>query len=115
VTAPEFITRWTARRDELRRLSALVDGATLLDEVLGDLENVNVADPLMSLTAAASLTGYTPDHLARLIRGGSLANYGKKGSPRVKLSECPKKARLATGMTRGYDVGADARSLGARR
>ncbi|MDQ6717527.1 MAG: hypothetical protein M3Z17_04145 [Gemmatimonadota bacterium] len=115
MTTPEFITRWTARRDELRRLSALVDGATLLDEVLGDLENVAAPDPLLSLTAAASVTGYTPDHLARLIRGGSLTNHGRKGSPRVKLCECPKKARLATGIARAYDVRADARSLGARR
>ncbi len=115
MTTPELVSRWTARRDELRRLSALVDGATLLDEVLVDLENVAAAEPLVSLTAAAPLTGYTPDHLSRLIRKGSLPNYGKKGSPRVKVSECPKKTKLATGVRQPYDVDADARSLGARR
>ncbi len=112
---PELESRWAARRDELRRLSALVDGATLLDEVLVDLDHAAAAEPLMSLTAAAPLTGYTADHLSRLIRNGSLTNYGKKGSPRVKLSDCPKKAKLATGMRHSYDANADARSLGARR
>ncbi len=115
MTTSELVSRWAARRDELRRLSAMVDGATLLDEVLVDLEDAAAAEPLVSLTAAAPLTGYTPDHLSRLIRKGSLTNYGKKGSPRVNVSECPKKAKLATGIGHAYDVDADARSLGARR
>lgn len=81
MTTPELVSRWAARRDELRRLSALVDGATLLDEVLVDLEDAADAEPLVSLTAAAPLTGYTADHLSRLIRHGSLTSYGKKGRP----------------------------------
>ena len=38
--AAEIRDRWLARRDELRRLNASVDGAALCDEVLADLEKI---------------------------------------------------------------------------
>jgi hypothetical protein len=40
MTPSEIRDRWLARRDELRRLNASVDGAALCDEVLADLEKI---------------------------------------------------------------------------
>jgi hypothetical protein len=60
--------RWITRRDELRRLHALVDGAVLCDELLAELDSVARTDdnePL-SLGRAAAESGYSADHLGRL-------------------------------------------------
>ena len=39
----DFVRRWRARRDELARLGAHVEGAKLCDEVLADFEHVVAA------------------------------------------------------------------------
>jgi len=38
MTREDFVGRWRARRDELARLGAHVEGAKLCDEVLADFE-----------------------------------------------------------------------------
>ena len=83
------------RRDALERLGAQVDGAALLDEVIRLVERTDLPrprpEPLLTLTAAASATGFSPDHLGRLVRDGKVPNYGRPRAPRVRLSECPQK------------------------
>lgn len=111
----ELIAAWRNRRTEWSRLHVHVDGVSLADEVIRDLEALDADEPLLTCPAAASKCGYTTDHLLRLIREGTLANYGKKGAPRVKLSECPRKTKLASGTRHAYDVDADARSLVSTR
>lgn len=111
----QLIERWEARKLELARLHAHVDGAALADEILRDLASLNEAEPVVSLTAAAARTGYSADHLSRLVKAGSITNYGRKHAPRVKLSECPAKPALTKRSAYAYDADADARSLGARR
>jgi hypothetical protein len=49
----------------------------------------------LSLQTAASETGFTRDHLARLVRQGVLKNRGKKGAPRVSRRELPVRPALA--------------------
>jgi hypothetical protein len=111
----EMIARWEARRAELARLHAQVDGAAIADDVLRDLAALEAAEAPVSLVEAALRTGYTADHLSRLVRDGALANHGRKGAPRVKLSECPTKPGLRGPYAPAYNPNADARSLGTRR
>src|SRR2546425_13162921 len=70
----DFVTRWRARRDELARLGAHVEGARLCDEVLADFEAVTTAEDeaLLGLEDAAARSGYSSDHLRRLHRLGKL-------------------------------------------
>ena len=71
-------------------------------------------DALLGLTDAARATGYSPDHLGRLVRSGKLPNYGRAGCPKVRLSDLPRKIqRLARDHDSSYDVDADARALQA--
>jgi hypothetical protein len=72
------------------RVDAKVTGAKLLDDVL-DVVRPALAypEPSYNLTEAAALTGYTADHLGRLVRRGSIPNRGLPGRPRVRLSDCP--------------------------
>lgn len=113
------IQRWIARRDEWTRLGAIVSGGPLAEEVIRDLEAVTEAsDEELNLTQAAELTGYSADHLGKLVRKGTLTNYGKKGSPRVRRSELPHRTKSTLPRTYGiaYDARTDAKlSLGSRR
>lgn len=116
----EMVARWSARLEEWRRLGVRVDGATIAEEILVDLRALSAGENVVSLTEAAKQTGYTPDSLGRLIRGGKLTNYGRKHAPRVRLSECPTKghqpANLAGRYANAYHPVTDARSLvGSRR
>ncbi|MGH7688845.1 MAG: hypothetical protein ACREN3_04495 [Gemmatimonadaceae bacterium] len=117
-----FRTRWTAKREAYAEAGALVDGVRLLDRVLADMEAVFSAEAAETLTLAeaAAETGYTRDHIARLIRTGTLPNAGRPRAPRVRRADLPRKPRspsalVASSGGRAYDPRADARSLGARR
>jgi hypothetical protein len=70
---------------------------------------------LLTLTAAAKASGYSGDHLSRLIRAGTLANYGRLHTPRLRRSELPRKPSVAPRGPVSYDPDADARDLLAGR
>ena len=74
-------------------------------------------DVLLTLAVAASITGYSPDHLGKLVRQGTVKNYGRKHSPKLRLADLPKKpTTVVGGNSSKYDVDADARStLGRAR
>lgn len=116
----EVVALWTARRDELRKLGAIVDGARLCDEFLADLAALAASEGFVTLTEAARHTGYTADSLSRMIREGKLTNHGRKHAPRVRVSECPWKSVRTDGLAgrhaNAYHPDTDARSLvGSRR
>jgi len=89
----DILDRWTKRRDELRKLHATVDGAVICDEILADLDALQRADDadLLTLAQAATASGYCADHLGRLIKAGTLTNYGRRHAPRVRRSDLPRK------------------------
>lgn len=117
----DVIERWQKKRGELARYHAQVDGEALVTEMLADLDLLADGEAAVSLPVARAETGYSTDHLSRLIKEGKLTNYGRKHAPRVRLSECPRKRSSAGGHLAGRAVQAyhpttDARSLvGARR
>jgi hypothetical protein len=113
------IERWRAREAEWSRLRVQVDGAALAGEIVTDLERIAESDAAdeLTLTAASTLSGYSTDHLSRLIRDGSLPNAGRKGAPRIRRADLPMRPKrcIATARNKGYNPVTDARSLGVRR
>jgi hypothetical protein len=100
-------------------MRAMVDGAELCDALLADLESSVAAsseEPL-TLQEAAAESGYSPDHLGRLIREGKLPNLGRTHAPKIRRGDLPRKTthRLASAAADSYDPITDARSLLARR
>ncbi|MDQ6768964.1 MAG: hypothetical protein M3Z54_03140 [Gemmatimonadota bacterium] len=97
IAAPHTLTafreRWLARRDELRALHALVDGAELCDKMVTELDDALRAEhsAVLSLREASRASGYSPDHLGRLIRTGVLRNAGRPNAPKIRLADLPKK------------------------
>ena len=114
----ELEERWLARRDEFQRLRVSVDGVSLCDEVIADLERLRQEreEKKLTLSDAATLSGYSREHLARLIRSGKLANAGRKHSPRILAADLPTRPDAIAAAARGsYDPSTDARSLRVRR
>lgn len=96
MTRDELLTRWQTRGAEWKRLGAHVDGGAVADEILADialLEQIE-GDEVLSLTAASAESGYSRDHLARLIRQGTIPNAGRPNAPRVRRRDLPRKAAV---------------------
>jgi hypothetical protein len=89
-----MLERWRAKRDLYAQDGALVSGATIIGQVVSDLEAA-IQDggsvELVSLTEAARLCGYTADSLRRKIHAGELTDYGQPHKPRVAVQELPRK------------------------
>lgn len=115
MTAHELLDRLRSRAEEFRRLDAHVSGAKLIDEILTELEPVVNGEQSEALTIAQAATrsGYTADHIGRLVRSGKLANVGKPGAPRVRASDLPRKpaAQVAAVPIAPYNPNSDARFI----
>lgn len=89
----ELAREWT-REAALFRKRGLDDFAQFAEslasdllEALEDLEN----EPL-TLAEAAEISGYSSDHLGRLVRDGTITNAGRPGAPRIFRRDLPLKA-----------------------
>src|SRR5947209_11670429 len=117
MTREDFVGRWRARRDELARLGAHVEGAKLCEEVLADFESVTTAEDeaLLGLQDAAVRSGYSSDHLRRLHRLGKLPARRDGRRLFFRAGDLPKKATVVDARpVRAYDPIADARRVATR-
>jgi hypothetical protein len=83
--------RWRGRAAELRRYAP--DVANAFEDAAAEMEAflTAVTNELLGLRAAAQESGYTVDHLRRLIREGQIANAGRPHSPRIRRGDLPRK------------------------
>jgi hypothetical protein len=67
--------------------------AVLIRNVLDSLESQarQSEEQLLSGRQAAELCGYSRDHLRRLVKQGVLRDFGRKGAPRYRKSDLPRK------------------------
>ncbi len=61
--------------------------ATELEEALQEQD-----ERLLDLQEAAVLSGYSADHLGRLVRDGAIPNAGRARAPKIRLRDVPRKA-----------------------
>lgn len=50
-------------------------------------------DLALTLAEAAAESGYSPDHLGRLVREGKIPNAGRPGAPRIARRDLPERPR----------------------
>lgn len=88
-----LLAKWEMRRMEWQRFRVQVSGGAIADEILTDLHALNRANAVEALTLreAAMMSGYTVDHLQRLVSAGQLENIGRKGRPRIRRGDVPLK------------------------
>jgi hypothetical protein len=84
--------QWEADAETLRRRGATAQ-AEVLESVLADFDAAwtILQAEAVSLAEGARVSGYTADHLSRLMREGKLRNVGRPGAPRVRLTDLPRK------------------------
>lgn len=82
--------RWRARSEELRQLAALGQAATFT-AAASELEALvaSSGDDLLTLVEAASISGYSADHLGREVKERRIPNSGRKHAPRIRRSDLP--------------------------
>ncbi len=114
MTRDEFVVRWRARSDELARLGALVDGVKVCGEVLNDFELVcqGEDDAELTLDEAAGESGYSRDHLRRLVREDKVRAYKRGRHLFFRRADLPKKPlKVDEPRIGAYDPIADARRV----
>lgn len=110
----DLLDRWRREIADLRtmyfdeRLAALT--ARHLNELEAALSQQH--DELLTLSQAATLSGYSEDHLGRLVRDGKIANAGREHAPRIRRGDVPVKAtRLRDGTPPLHFARADSRQI----
>jgi len=87
-----MVARWRTEVALLRKrgVKELADG---LESYIDELEQVLVEADLeaLSLDQASEESGYSKAHLSRLIATDRLPNAGRKGSPRIRRGDLPRK------------------------
>jgi len=91
MTPKELSERWRSDAETLasydERLAAVARRHA--DEL--DASLASLADDVLDLKAAAKASGYSTDRLRHMIADGDLPNVGRKGAPRVRRGDLPKK------------------------
>ncbi len=130
------MARWQGAMDSLERtLAEIRSKAAELRNSFGDEERARAiewaaslveralqehADERLTLAEASARSGYSQDHLARLIREGRLPNAGRPHAPRIRAADLPTRRSRQNNVVvskgpRVYDPVADARAIGSRR
>jgi len=116
VTLHELPHEWQAEAARLRGRYGLEEMAKLCEALAGELSEAlrDRAEEELTLDQAVAESGYSKRRLRQLVAEGSVPNAGRKGAPRIRRADLPRKARK-TG-TNGFDAAAHARDIlgGAR-
>ena len=119
MTPAEFFAKWGNERTRLGKYRQLADPIPLIDDILTDARSAFEHRELEVLTLrhASEESGYSVDHLARLIRESTIPNAGRPGAPRILRRDLPTKPPRSVARPRSctYDPLADARKLVGRR
>ena len=88
----KLVIVWRQRADELHPYAPHVAAAftEVADELRAALET-SEGDSL-SLVEAARESGYSAEHLGRLVRVGEIPNAGRPNAPRIQRKDLPRKA-----------------------
>ena len=89
-----LIDAWLKQAEALRRYGG-GNLAVVLERCADELEaTVRERDETtLTLTDAARESGYTREHLGRLVRDGKIPNAGRPGAPRIARRHLPRKHR----------------------
>ena len=113
LTAADYLARLRLELAVFQRWNA-EPYVTACQRMIADWEAMTAAEAEQeyTLTDAAALCGYSADHLGKLVRAGTLTNYGRTGSPRVRRGDLPKRP---TRMRGDLPSGAAERTVGASK
>ena len=87
-----LLDAWLRQAEALRRYGG-GNLALVLERCAGELEATlrERDDTTLTLTEAARESGYSREHLGRLVRDGKIPNAGRPGAPRIARRHLPLK------------------------
>jgi hypothetical protein len=111
----DLVARWM-ERGALLRDEGCSEIAAARERCAAELEACvrQLNDEALSPAQGARESGYSEEHLRRLLRQHPELNCGRSGKPSIRRRDLPRKP-LACAATRKYDAVADARSLMSRQ
>lgn len=118
MSLPELIEKLSKLRERLSGYEALVRADALLADILEDLRTVqnSAGDEWLTLNEAALRSGYSPEHLRRLVREERLTAERRGRRLYVREGSLPRKSATLTGTSTGsYDPVADARTIAGKK
>ena len=86
-------TQWRSEAETLRTRGATAQ-AVLLESCADELESAlqQQHDELLNLTQASRVSGYSREHLGRLLKEGRIPNAGQPGAPKIRRGSLPTKS-----------------------
>ena len=89
---------WLKLAEQQEKLGAGAQASTLrfcAEQLLGGIERQE--ETHLTLHEAADLSGYSTDHLGRLVREGKIPNAGRPKAPRIARKDLPRKTGPVAG------------------
>lgn len=108
----DLVARWGDKATDLRRYApevanAIEDCASELSVALGA-----ESDTPLTFAEAAAESGYSAEHLRKLVASGKIENAGRPNAPRIRRADLPiKPGSRSKPAVAGFDPQAFARSL----
>ena len=108
MTLAELAVRW---REDAALLDAYGDVAGMraclrhADQLEAAIREA--ADAALTLAQAAAESGYSERRLREMIAAGAIGNAGRRGAPRIRRGDLPRRAKREA----AYDPAADARAV----
>jgi hypothetical protein len=110
VAPAELPRAWRAAAEQLRPYNP--GAAVAFERAAAELEGALelAAGEALTLEEAERESGFSRDHLRHLVSQGRIRNAGRKGAPRIRRRDLPRRVAKAAG-SGTYDAGADALSI----
>ncbi len=100
---------WRKDADLLRNHGAVEAAVTSEKHAREVIEAVKRAEgEHLTLAESATASGYSKRRLSELIADETIPNVGRKGAPRIRRGDLPRKAKAPSN---GFDAGAEARTI----
>lgn len=111
----DLADRWRADAAVLRRYGATPE-AEQLEARADELEAAerDAGAEMLTLGQAAEESGYSKRRIRELVAEGAVPNAGRKGAPRVRRGDLPRRPKRSAAAGDDYDPEADARDVALR-
>jgi hypothetical protein len=97
---------WRSLADQQRRFGAETH-ARILEYCADELANAlrMREEELLDLQQASFESGYSADHLGRLVRDGKLPNAGRRNAPKIRRADLPRRPSWVASAAKDADGG----------
>lgn len=113
---PSLPETWRKEAEKLRRIEQASPAAVY--ELCADEFDSwwrEYGDVVLNLQEAARESGYSPDHLGRMVRQGKIANTGCENAPKIRRRDLPRKPGHRPQGLRGENGGPYASAAQSKR